>query len=81
MTTDGTKREPEFWRWQESRWHDESMDPTAAEVISAGGLHVYPGLVSTDTTLGLIETSAIDVTRDYTEFGDITVKILMKSAR
>jgi len=26
----------EFWRWQERRWHDESMDPGAADAISAG---------------------------------------------
>jgi benzoyl-CoA reductase subunit A len=40
MTTERDKIKPderqEFWRWQESRWHDASMAPAAAEVISAG---------------------------------------------
>ena len=29
-----TKRE--FWRWKEYRWHDESMDWKAADIVSAG---------------------------------------------
>jgi imidazolonepropionase-like amidohydrolase len=50
-------------------------DVRNAEVVTANGLHVYPGLVSTDTTLGLIETSAVDVTHDYAELGDITPEV------
>ena len=26
----------EFWRWKESAWHDESMDPAKAQIITAG---------------------------------------------
>ncbi len=26
----------EFWRWKESAWHDESMDPSKAQIITAG---------------------------------------------
>ena len=50
-------------------------DVRNAEVINANGLHLYPGLVSTDTTLGLVETGAVDVTRDYAELGDITPEV------
>ncbi len=27
---------PEFWRWEERRWHDPAADPRAASVLSAG---------------------------------------------
>ena len=43
-----------------------------AEVVNAEGLHVYPGLIGSDTTLGLVETSSVRVTNDTTEFGRIT---------
>ena len=46
-----------------------------AETINAKGLHVYPGLVSTDTTLGLIETGSVSVTHDTTEIGDATPEV------
>lgn len=48
---------------------------TNAEVIKADGLHVYPGLIAARTTLGLVETSSVDVTRDYNEYGDITPEV------
>jgi bzd-type benzoyl-CoA reductase Q subunit len=34
--TSEEKREHEYWRWQESRWHDESIDPAGGEIVSAG---------------------------------------------
>lgn len=46
-----------------------------AEVINADGMHLYPGLVAADTTLGLVETGAVDVTRDHSELGDITPEV------
>jgi hypothetical protein len=46
-----------------------------AEIVDAQGLHVYPGLISCDTTLGLIETGSISVTRDYSETGDVTPEV------
>ena len=46
-----------------------------AETVDAAGLHVYPGLISTDTTLGLVETGAVDATRDYSELGDMTPEV------
>ena len=46
-----------------------------AEIVTATGLHVYPGLIATDTNLGLIETGSIPVTQDYSEPGDITPEV------
>ncbi len=46
-----------------------------AEIIDAAGLHIYPGLISTDTTLGLVETGAVSVTRDYSEYGTVTPEV------
>ena len=43
-----------------------------AEIVNAARLHVYPGLISTNTTLGLVETGSVGVTRDHSEFGDVT---------
>ena len=47
----------------------EGEPPTLpwAEIVDARGLHVYPGLISCDTTLGLIETGSLSVTRDYAD--------------
>ena len=46
-----------------------------AEVIQAQGLHVYPGLIASDTNLGLIETSSVTVTHDFSEPGDVTPEV------
>lgn len=43
-----------------------------AHVIDATGLHLYPGLISSDTQLGLSETASIAVTQDHDERGDWT---------
>jgi imidazolonepropionase-like amidohydrolase len=40
-----------------------------ARLYDASGLHVYPGLISSNTTLGLTEVGAVDVTNDHTELG------------
>ncbi len=50
----------------------EPPDVPGAEHFRAQGLHVYPGLIATDTTLGLVETQSVRVTADYSEFGRIT---------
>jgi imidazolonepropionase-like amidohydrolase len=44
-------------------------------VIDADGLHVYPGRISPDTLLGLVETGSVAVTRDYDERGDVTPEV------
>jgi imidazolonepropionase-like amidohydrolase len=39
------------------------------------GRHVYPGLVATNTTLGLTEIFAVRATRDYREVGDMNPNV------
>lgn len=41
-------------------------------VIDGSGKHVYPGLVSANTLMGVTEIGSIDVTQDYRELGVIT---------
>lgn len=44
--------------------------PAEAKVIDATGLSVYPGLIDSNTILGLSEIASIDMTVDTTELGD-----------
>jgi len=46
-----------------------------ARIINAEGLHIYPGLISSDTQLGLTETASVGVTVDTSEFGDMTPEV------
>jgi imidazolonepropionase-like amidohydrolase len=46
-----------------------------ANKISAAGLHIYPGLIAADTTLGLTEIGDIDQTIDTTETGRIKPEV------
>ncbi len=46
-----------------------------AEVIDAHGLHIYPGFIAADTTLGLVETQSVQVTVDTTELGRVTPEV------
>lgn len=45
--------------------------PKQLPVIDAQGLHVYPGMIDTGTTLGLTEIDKVKETRDYSESGDL----------
>lgn len=45
------------------------IDPAFGPVIDAAGLHVYPGLVAANTTLGLTEVDYLRQTKDYQETG------------
>jgi len=45
--------------------------PPGAEVIDVSGKQVYPGLIITNSTLGLMEIEAARATRDASEVGDI----------
>jgi len=50
--------------------------PAGAQVIDAKGKKVYPGLISSNTNLGLKEISGgVRGTSDYMEFGDINTSI------
>ncbi|MBL8203968.1 MAG: amidohydrolase family protein [Blastocatellia bacterium] len=44
--------------------------PSNAKVIDATGLSVYPGLIDSNTVLGLNEVASVDMTIDTTELGD-----------
>ena len=44
--------------------------PDDTEIIDLAGKHVYPGLISTNTSLGLVEIGAVRSTRDLAETGE-----------
>jgi|HubBroStandDraft_6_1064221.scaffolds.fasta_scaffold00014_6 imidazolonepropionase-like amidohydrolase len=44
--------------------------PTGAQVIDATGMTIYPGLIDSETQLGLTEISAEDMTNDLVELSD-----------
>ena len=46
-----------------------------ARVIDANGLHIYPGFIAADTTMGLTETGSVQVTVDTTELGEVTPEV------
>lgn len=46
-----------------------NANPTG-EVINIEGQHVYPGFIAADTTLGLVEISAVRATNDDDEIGE-----------
>lgn len=45
--------------------------PTDATVVDISGKHVYPGFISAETVMGLVEISAVRATNDISEVGDI----------
>lgn len=45
--------------------------PEGYQIIDATGKHVYPGLIESGSSLGLVEISAVPVTVDNAEIGDI----------
>ncbi|MEP6513566.1 MAG: amidohydrolase family protein [Parafilimonas sp.] len=46
-----------------------------AKVIDCSGKHIYPGLILSDCSLGLVDISAVRSTRDVNEFGNINPNI------
>lgn len=50
--------------------------PRDARRIDATGMTVYPGLVDSYTTLGLIEVGSISATNDVSEIGDINPQLM-----
>jgi len=46
--------------------------PDGADVVHAEGKHVYPGLISADTYIGLTEIGAVRASNDHTEAGGVT---------
>ncbi len=49
--------------------------PQDARRITATGLHLYPGLIDADTTLGLTEIGSIRATRDDREIGEFSPEL------
>lgn len=50
------------------------------ERIDISGKHVYPGLISASSKLGLTEIGAVDVTQDTAESGDINPHVRVETA-
>ena len=44
---------------------------SGAEIIDAKGKHIYPGMISLNTTVGLQEIASVRATLDYEEVGEI----------
>ena len=53
----------------------EASIPPGAEVIDITGKHIYPGFVSGNTTMGLVEIGAVRATRDAAETGRINPNV------
>lgn len=49
--------------------------PPGSEVIDATGNHIYPGLISADTYIGLVEIGAVRASRDVSETGRINPNV------
>ena len=54
--------------------------PPDAEKVDITGLHVYPGLIALNTTLGLVEIGAVRATVDYAELGEINPNVRAEAA-
>ena len=54
--------------------------PTGTRSIDLKGSHVYPGLITVHTSLGLKEIGAVPMSIDTTEVGDITPEVLANVA-
>ena len=49
-----------------------TIEPKGARIIDLKGQHLYPGLIAANTTLGLVEISGVNATRDMSEVGQFT---------
>jgi len=49
--------------------------PRAAKVVDLRGKHIYPGLIQTNTRLGLVEVSSVRATIDANELGEMNPNI------
>lgn len=54
--------------------------PAETDIIDISGQHVYPGLIALDTTLGIIEISALRATVDSAEIGSVTPEVSVHTA-
>ena len=77
--TNGTIEAPSYLVFENGRitnvGRGEAPRIDGADVIDASDLHVFPGLISSETTLGLTEIGSVDVTQDSRELGDFTPEV------
>lgn len=57
-------------------WVAESIQVVADRIVNLKGKHLYPGMVATTTTLGLLEINSIRATLDTHEVGQWTPEVL-----
>jgi imidazolonepropionase-like amidohydrolase len=50
---------------------NSSVNTTGAETIDAQGKHIFPGIISLNTTVGLQEVASVRATLDFNEVGQI----------
>jgi len=50
------------------------------KIIDISNLHVYPGLISPSTTIGLVEVNAVRATQDYRETGLFNPNVVVAKA-
>ena len=58
----------------------DAAPPAGAERLDVTGLHVYPGLFDTLTTLGLVEINSLGDTVDTTELGEFNAHLMAAQA-
>lgn len=56
------------------------MSDSSVEIIDVAGMDVYPGMISADTQLGLVEFPPVNVTVDSQEVGDVTPEVRPSTA-
>jgi len=49
----------------------KTMIPYKGKIINAEGMHVYPGFIAPNTTLGLAEINQVRATKDFSEIGSL----------
>lgn len=54
--------------------------PEGTEIIDVSGKHVYPGLMSAETDIGIVEIGAVRATRDQSETGRINPNVRVETA-
>lgn len=50
---------------------DATLDRSNSEVIDVKGKHIFPGIISMNTTVGIQEIASVRATLDYNEVGEI----------
>ncbi|MCZ2355758.1 MAG: amidohydrolase family protein [Bacteroidia bacterium] len=64
-----------FANGQITKIQEGESPETGSEIIDCSGKHIYPGLIATNTKIGLVEIDAARPTRDINEVGRINSNI------